>query len=60
MPKRMPTQAEGNLERERRAKAELEKSKRKAENELKAASETLDEMHRIRADLESAIKKLER
>ena len=47
----------GNLERERRAKAEMEKQKRKFESELKSASEALDEMHRMKGDMEINIKK---
>lgn len=51
-------QMEENLERERRAKAEMEKARRKVELDLRASNEQIEELNRIRIEQDVAIKKL--
>lgn len=46
-----------NLERERRIRQDVEKSKRKTEGELKIAQETVDEFIKQKHDMENALKK---
>jgi hypothetical protein len=45
------------LEREKKARADLDKSKRKLEGDLKSAQGSLEELERIRKDLEDGFKK---
>lgn len=46
-----------NLERERRIRQDVEKSKRKAEGELKIAQENIDEFMKQKHEMEDALKK---
>jgi myosin heavy chain 6/7 len=48
---------EDNLERERRARQDIEKTKRKVEGDLKVANETIDELNRQKQETETALKK---
>lgn len=48
---------EDNLERERRIRQDIEKSKRKAEGDLKIAQENVDEFMKQKHEMENALKK---
>jgi phage shock protein A len=48
---------EDGIEREKRARQDLEKSKRKVEGELKVAHENIDESNKQRHDIEANLKK---
>lgn len=48
---------ENSLERERRMRQDVEKSKRKIEGELKIAQENIEEAIRQKHDIESAVKR---
>ena len=50
-------QSEETLERERKARQDLDKQKRKTEGELKIAHENLEELGRQRDELENAVKR---
>lgn len=50
-------QMEENLEREKKVRADVEKSKRKVESDLKMAQETVEELERVKRDLEDASRK---
>ena len=43
---------EDNLEREKKHRADVEKAKRKLENDLKMTQETVDDLERVRRELE--------
>ncbi len=45
------------MEREKKARADLDKVKRKLEGDLKAAQGGLEELERVRKDLEDGMKK---
>lgn len=48
---------EDNLEREKKVRADVEKAKRKVEQDLKSTQDTVEELERIKADLEGNVKK---
>lgn len=50
---------EDGLEREKRQRQEIEKSKRKIEGELKLAQENIDELNKQKHDLENNIKRFQ-
>ncbi|GMT04726.1 hypothetical protein PENTCL1PPCAC_26900, partial [Pristionchus entomophagus] len=50
---------EENLDKEKRNRADADKSRRKAEGELKIAQETLDELSKQKADIENALRRKE-
>ena len=43
---------EDNLEREKKHRSDVEKAKRKLENDLKMTQETVDDLERVRRELE--------
>ena len=43
---------EDNLEREKKHRGDVEKAKRKLENDLKMTQETVDDLERVRRELE--------
>lgn len=47
-----PLQLEDNLEREKKHRADMEKAKRKVENDLKMTQETVEELERVKQQLE--------
>jgi len=51
------TQLEDNLEREKKVRADVEKAKKKLEGDLRATQENVEELERIRAEMDSQIKK---
>ena len=46
-----------NLDREKKVRADVEKVKRKLETDLKATQEAVEELERVKRDLEDAGKK---
>ena len=48
---------EDNLEREKKVRGDVEKAKRKLEQDLKATQGTVEELERIKAEMENTIKK---
>jgi chaperonin cofactor prefoldin len=48
---------EDNLEREKKQRADVEKAKRKVENDLKLTQETMEELERIKRDLEENVRR---
>ena len=48
---------EENLEREKKVRADVEKAKRKLETDLKMTQETVEELERVKRDLEEGGKK---
>lgn len=50
-------QLEDNLEREKKVRADVEKAKRKVELDLKSTQESVEELERIKNDLEGNVKK---
>lgn len=48
---------ENSLEREKHSRADVEKSRRKLEGEMKLAQDTIDELKLQRTDLEAALKR---
>lgn len=53
-----PLQLEENVERDKRARQDLEKAKRKVEGELKVAQENIDEITKQKHDIEQTLKRL--
>lgn len=50
---------EDNLEREKRARNDTDKQKRKVEGELKIAQENIDEVNKQKTDIENNLRKKE-
>lgn len=50
-------QMEENLEREKKVRADVEKAKRKVESDLKMTQETVEELERVKRDLEENARK---
>ena len=50
-------ETEDNLEREKKARSDLEKVRRKLEGDLKMAQEAIDELDRSKHDLEDQVRK---
>ncbi len=50
-------QLEDNLEREKKGRADLDKAKRKVEGDLKMTQETVEDLERVKRDLEDNIRK---
>jgi len=50
-------QMEENLEREKKVRADVEKAKRKVESDLKMTQETVEELERVKRDLEESVRK---
>ena len=50
-------QLEDNLEHEKKARADVEKVKRKLEGDLKMTQETVEELEHAKRDLEEHVKK---
>merc|ERR1712227_426783 len=48
---------EDSLEREKKARADADKSRRKLESEVKQTQETVDDLERIKRDLEDQMKR---
>jgi myosin heavy chain 6/7 len=48
---------EDNLEREKKVRGDVEKVKRKVEQDLKATQEMVEELERVKGELEGNIKK---
>jgi chromosome segregation ATPase len=48
---------EDNLEREKKQRADVEKAKRKVENDLKMTQETVEELERVKRDLEENVRR---
>ena len=48
---------EDNLEREKKVRGDVEKAKRKLEQDLKATQGTVEELERMKAEMENTIKK---
>ena len=48
---------EDNLERERKARADLDKSKRKLETDLRAANDNINGLEKDKASLENDVRK---
>ena len=48
---------EDNLEREKKVRADVEKVKRKVEQDLKSTQETVEELERVKRDLEDGCRK---
>ena len=46
-----------NLERERKNRADVEKARRKVENDLKMTQETVEELEHIKRDLEDNVRR---
>ena len=51
------TQLEDNLEREKKHRSDVEKAKRKLENDLKITQENVEELDRIKHDLEENVRR---
>ena len=52
-------QLQEDLDREKKVRADVEKVKRKVETDLKATQEAVEELDRIKHELEDALKKYE-
>ena len=50
-------QLEDSLEREKRNRQEIEKTKRKVESEVKVAQETIDELNKQKHDIENNLRR---
>lgn len=50
-------QLEESLEREKKVRADVEKAKRKVESDLKMTQETVEELERLKRDLEDSGRK---
>ena len=50
-------QLEDNLEREKKVRGDVEKAKRKVEQDLKATQEAVEDLERVKRDLEEANRK---
>ena len=50
-------QLEDTLEREKKHRSDVEKAKRKVENDLKMTQENVEELERIRHDLEETLRR---
>jgi len=48
---------EENLEREKKVRADVEKTKRKLESDLKVTQETVEELEKVKRDLEEGSRK---
>jgi hypothetical protein len=48
---------EDNLEREKKVRADVEKAKRKVELDLKSTQEAVEDLERVRNDLEGNVKR---
>lgn len=48
---------EENLEREKKVRADVEKTKRKLESDLKMTQETVEELERVKRDMEEGGRK---
>ena len=48
---------EDSLEREKKQRADVEKAKRKVENDLKMTQETVEELERVKRDLEENVRR---
>ena len=48
---------EENLEREKKVRSDVEKARRKVESELKMTQETVEELERLKRDLEDSGRK---
>lgn len=51
------SQLEDNLEREKKVRADVEKAKRKIESDLKVTQESVEELERVKRDLEEAVRR---
>ena len=50
-------QMEDSLEREKKVRADVEKAKRKVELDLKSTQEAVEDLERVKSDLEGNVKK---
>lgn len=50
-------QMEENLQREKKVRADVEKAKRKVESDLKMTQEAVEELEKVKGDLEASVKK---
>ena len=50
-------QVSDNLDREKKIRSDVEKSKRKVENELKMTQETVEELDRMKHELEEGVRR---
>ena len=48
---------EDNLEKEKKHRADVEKNKRKLETDLKSTQETLEELDRVKRELEETVRR---
>jgi len=48
---------EENLQREKKVRADVEKAKRKVESDLKATQEAVEELEKVKGELEANVKK---
>ena len=48
---------EENIEREKKVRADVEKAKRKVESDLKMTQEAVEELERVKSDLEGNVRK---
>ena len=48
---------EENLQREKKVRADVEKAKRKVESDLKMTQEAVEELEKVKGDLEASVKK---
>lgn len=48
---------EDNLEREKKMRADVEKAKRKLELDLKSTQETVEDLERVKSDLEANVRR---
>merc|ERR1712241_983159 len=53
-------EAEDSLEREKKAKADVEKLKRKIEGDLKLTQETISDLDRVKAELSQSVQRKEK
>ena len=50
-------QLENNLEREKRLRADVEKNKRKLESDLRSTQDTVEELEKLKRQLEETVRK---
>ena len=48
---------ENNLEREKRLRADVEKNRRKLESDLKSTQDTVEELEKLKRELEETVRK---
>ena len=53
----LPLQVNENLEKEKKIRADVEKVKRKLENDLKITQESVEELDRLKRELEDNLKR---